>query len=1142
MSLQIHLFGSPQFIVDDESLAMVRRKSIGLLAYLAITHQPQTRDALAGLFWPEFDQTGARTNLRRDLSWLRSIVPDDLLWVDRLQVEMNFVNVWLDVQKFEEQLTAVQQHAHSPETICKQCVQALTTAADLYVSDLLAGFSLPDCSEFEEWLFFQREQYRQQMAEILQHLIGWYEGQQQFEQAIEYGRRWLALDPWHEPAHRALMTFYAYSGQKAAALRQYEECVRLLDEELGIKPDPETVALYEAIQTRRIGKISVTSLESLLSTPMPTTIVTQTGADEPALTTRSSLPVAVTPLIGRQKEQADLVDLLTSAETQLATIIGAGGMGKTRLALAVATTLQNQTNPVAFPNGVYFAELAALETADFILPTIAQTVGMRLEHDSQQLVTYLRDKRLLIVLDNFEHVLAGASLVQNLLQQLPGLTILVTSRERLWLQEEQLYPLSGLDIPSVKEPEAAAGALFLSSARRVRPNFAPNAAEQADIIRICQLVEGMPLALELAGSWMDTLMPEEIGDEIGRNLDFLETELINVPRRHRSVRAAIDGSWQRLSPEQQQQLARLSTLRGSFTREAAVAIAGVSLRTLTHLINKSFVGFQQQVQRYEIHALILQFAAHQLAQNRAEKAATEAAHARYFSEILGSWRWFTPYKQIEPTIDRIELELDNVRAMWRWIIAQEDIDRVYHGFTTLGRFYLLRGALSEGIGLLVAAAEMVARVEGETVLVGRITAVLSSLYRWQGNYDKAIAAAQQALAIGQALEAADIQALALFEWGHSLARMSQFDPSQEKLDVALNLARQAQLTYLEADILRLLGFIHFNRGESDAAEEKFTESLSLFQACQGMQGEAMAVNSLGLVAAVRKQMRQAVDLFRQSRELHHQLKDRVGEARALTNMANVESDLGQLVAAIEHSNQALAMHRAAGIRLGEAVNLGWLGKMYTDLGQYERARGYLQQGVALCQEIGTKPDEVNLLMKATQLELQSGEYEAAYQLAQQGLALAHEFGVWRQIAVAMTCCGHSLHGMGEWRAAQEAYQDALRQLAKEEQAKMRTEPLAGLARLALVQGDVEGALAYVEPILPLIAERPLTGIFNAFEIYLTCYKVLAAAGDERTDKVLATAVDRLEAGAQQIYDYKLRASFLENVPAHRALLAIQRAR
>jgi DNA-binding SARP family transcriptional activator len=193
--------------------------------------------------WPAFEHSAARANLRRDLSWLRRMLPEDILLVDRLQVDLNpEAEVWVDVHSFEATITAVQQHAHPPDDLCDKCAQTLAKAVSLYEADFMAGFSLADSEQFVEWQFFQREEYRQKMVRMLRQLIGWSQEQQQFEQGIEYGRRWLALDPWHEPAHRALMTFYALTEQQAAALRQYDECVQLLEEELGIEPEPETTA------------------------------------------------------------------------------------------------------------------------------------------------------------------------------------------------------------------------------------------------------------------------------------------------------------------------------------------------------------------------------------------------------------------------------------------------------------------------------------------------------------------------------------------------------------------------------------------------------------------------------------------------------------------------------------------------------------------------------------------------------------------------------------------------------------------------------------------------------------------------------------------------------------------------------------
>lgn len=251
--LQIHLFGAPRLEQNGESVVVHRRKVMALLAYMAVTDQPHSRDALATLLWPEYDQSSARTNLRRDLSRLKSLVGDEVLLIDRAQVSVNpEAGLWLDVAEFQRRVATAQQHGHAPQQLCANCLAALTEAVALYGEDFMAGFTLPDSPDFDEWQFFQSEGLRQSLAEALQQLIGWHVGQQEFEQGIEYGRHWLALDPLHEPAQRQLMRLYAWADQQAAALRQYQECVRLLEEELGVEPEAETVALYNAIRTRQL--------------------------------------------------------------------------------------------------------------------------------------------------------------------------------------------------------------------------------------------------------------------------------------------------------------------------------------------------------------------------------------------------------------------------------------------------------------------------------------------------------------------------------------------------------------------------------------------------------------------------------------------------------------------------------------------------------------------------------------------------------------------------------------------------------------------------------------------------------------------------------------------------------------------------
>jgi len=272
--LQLYLFGAPRLEKDGENLAVGRRKGLAILAYLALRGQPQSREALATLFWPDYDQSGALSNLRRELSRLRTGLDVDLVLADRRQVELApETDLWVDVKEYQRLLAKVAAHDnHFPAEPCPDCKAALREAVALHTERFLAGFNLPDCPEFDDWQFFEAEGLSQSLAEALQKLIQWHVQAGEHDEAIRHARRWLALDPLHEPAHRELMTIYALAGQQAAALRQYEECVRLLEEELGIEPEQETVQLYEAIRLRRFP----------LERPEPVVVRTQPPEKKPA--------------------------------------------------------------------------------------------------------------------------------------------------------------------------------------------------------------------------------------------------------------------------------------------------------------------------------------------------------------------------------------------------------------------------------------------------------------------------------------------------------------------------------------------------------------------------------------------------------------------------------------------------------------------------------------------------------------------------------------------------------------------------------------------------------------------------------------------------------------------------------------------
>jgi DNA-binding CsgD family transcriptional regulator len=343
-----------------------------------------------------------------------------------------------------------------------------------------------------------------------------------------------------------------------------------------------------------------------------------------------NLPVYASASVGRETELNDLIDILQDPQVRLVTIAGPGGIGKTRLCVEAARLRRNYFN-----DGAFFIPLAALKGVAEIAPAIAREIGLRLGsegHPQEQLVRYLRGKQMLLVLDNFEHLLSGVDLVVRLLAATPRIKILVTSQTSLNLQQEWVRYLEGMRLPSSETAEdfEAYGAvrLFLDRVRHARRDFSPVEHREC-VIEICHLLQGVPLAIELAAAWLKTLPCADVTAEIRRGLDFLATPQHDVDPRHHSMRAVFERSWQLLSGEERQMLMRLSLFQGGFSRAAAEQVAGASLQTLAGLIEKSFLT-QEPSGRYEIHDLLRQFSAQQL-----EKQASAPGNPR--SKRLMVW-------------------------------------------------------------------------------------------------------------------------------------------------------------------------------------------------------------------------------------------------------------------------------------------------------------------------------------------------------------------------------------------------------------------------------------------------------------------------------------------------------------------------
>jgi predicted ATPase/DNA-binding SARP family transcriptional activator len=1071
MALQLHLFGSPQCRREGRPIIIRRRKAIALLAYLAVTAQTHSRDTLATLFWPEYDQSGSRANLRRDLSYLKRALGDDVLAIDWVEVGLNpQVTLHLDVTDFITRLAQAKQHDDPLPQLCPDCLITLTETVDLYTGDFMVGFSLPDCPEFDEWQFFQRESLRQTLAAALQRLIGWHVVQGTYEQAIEYGRRWLALDPLHEPAHRQLMQLYAWDGQQAAALRQFDECVRLLDEELGVAPEAETAVLYQAIKARQLPPPA-----TIDASPLPTATMTDpracyvqgeflatgshgqvyhgrdevSGADERRshATSQASpssingqpksvhnLPTRSTPFIGREQELADIISLLVSPHSRLLTLVGPGGIGKTRLALAAGTAVTE-----SFVDGVYFVPLAPLKSAEHIPSALADSLDFHFfgaEDPRQQLRHYLRRKQALLVVDNFEHVLDGASLLIEIVEAAPEVKILVTSRERLNLSGEAVYPLAGMNYPDWQratetEPTAySAVKLLWQRARLVRADFAPHGEDLVHAVRICQLVDGMPLALVLAAGWLDLLSLKEIAAEITRSLDFLETEMLDVPVRQRSIRAVFDSSLQRLTTEEQRVFMKLAVFRNGFTRQAAGVVAGATLRVLRTLANKSLISANQDG-RYNLHELLRQYGETQLKASAGEEA-VYAAHSAYYLDLLHRLEDDLKGRRQLAALNEIDSEFENMRAAWEWALEHGDEAAVAGALESLHLFCDMRSRHQEGAALFLLARDRLAPSPGEApgLTWGRILT--------RGAFLRLMLAATNS---------ADIA---------------------PDLDQGLAIARQHESRPEIAFALRALGSAAtLGNGDLAGAQALLEQSQNYYQELGDRFYLSYVLHSHGLAHATLSGLDAYYALTRQALELMVELGIRVSMAFSLSNLAEAALGLGDYPAAENYINEAIAIAGEMGTRGILAYDKVMLSLLCFLRGDWEQAEALNAEGLKIASDVNFSVTVAYALAQASLLSGMAGDYTAGQQQAKESLALPANNG----LGIILAQWGLSIAECGLERddAAWQALQTALQQTRNFGSRAILTWLLPIATILRSRQGDSEGAVE----LLALGAAHPL---------------------------------------------------------------------
>ncbi len=971
--LSIYLLGTPRFERNGEDITLDTRKASALIAYLAIAKQRQSRDTLAALLWPEFDETHARATLRRTLSTLNKALDGNWLEISREYISLNFsADIWLDVDEFHNLISECRSHDHLPTETCSECVKPLSAAVELYGGDFLAGFSLRDSSNFDDWQFYQADSLRRDFTSALERLVQCYSTSGNFESAIMYAQQWLALDRLNESAHRLLMQLYAWNDQQSAALHQYRECVQILDRELGVAPLESTTRLYQAIKEHQLPPSpakhgSIETSDSRMNRVSPF----QKHTFEDATNTSQIVTLQTSyPLVGRSNELLTLKQVYEGMHTfgQLMLLEGEAGIGKTRLAEefladaqskgAIVISARCYEGETQFAFGPIVSGLRTTLTLDGAEQRLKDVPSHWISEAARllpELYTYRNDLPSPLPLDSPG---AQSRFFEGLKQmlyalskgELPGI---------VFFDDIQWADGATLDLLNYLVRRLREQSVFLLVTLRNRQTSNDNRllqlrnealrAGNATIVSLSRLNLESIRELVLSISVYDEALKDGLIERLYQETEGLPFFLVEY------LLAITNGV---LSAESDNWSPPASVRELLYSRLKAVSETGKQLLGAAAVIGRSF--------DFDILREV---------SGRGEEEAVNALEELIAQGLV---------EEVDVSVNERALKYDFSHERLRSLVYEE---------TSLARRRLLHRRVAEA--LIGHTREN--RVPG--TLAGQIAfhfdksgneALAAEYFKLAGDYARSLYANAEALThYRMALALGYSNASILHEsLGDLHTLLGEYSNAIKSYETAAALCAPTAL----ANVEHKLGNVYERLGEWDLAESHYETTLHIFGEV-GLEDERAKVYAdWSLAAYHRGQIERAIDLAKQALELAQDVQDTRALAEAHNILGILASNQGRLEEAQHHLEQSLALAEELNdisIRIAVLNNLALVCKSY---GEIERAIALTQDALALCESQGDLHREAALYSNLADLFHENGNAEVAMSYLKQSVSIFAEIG------------------------------------------------------------------------------------------------------------------------------------------------------